>query len=68
MKKSYLGMPCRGKRKGVYGSYLLAVYNEDTEEFQTISKIGTGFSDDDLIKLSTQLNEFTIPEPKPFYK
>ena len=61
-------MHCRGKRKGVYGSYLLAVYNEETEEFQTISKIGTGFSDEELISLSNQLNAFTISAPKPFYK
>jgi DNA ligase-1 len=37
-----------GKRKGVYGSYLLAVYNADMEVYETICKIGTGFSDEVL--------------------
>ena len=59
---------CRGKRKGVYGSYLLAIYSEDTEEFQTISKIGTGFSEEQLISLSAHLNTFTIPSPPSYYK
>lgn len=39
-----------GKRKGLYGSYLLACYNEDLDCFETICKIGTGFSDDNLEK------------------
>ena len=33
-------------RKGLYGSYLLACYNDDLEIFETICKIGTGFSDE----------------------
>ena len=39
-----------GKRKGLYGSYLLAAYNSDMEVYETICKIGTGFSDEVLQK------------------
>jgi DNA ligase 1 len=38
----------RGKRTGAYGAFLLAAYDADNGEFQTVCKIGTGFSDEDL--------------------
>jgi DNA ligase-1 len=38
----------RGRRAGAYGAYLLAAYDEKTNSFPTITKIGTGFSDEDL--------------------
>ena len=57
----------RGKRTGVYGAYLLAVYDEDTEEFQSVCKIGTGFSDEDLKALAKNLDEHKIEEKSSQY-
>jgi DNA ligase-1 len=57
----------RGKRRGVYGAYLLAVWDDETEEFQTISKIGTGFSEEALEALSTGLAPYVIAGPRPYY-
>jgi DNA ligase-1 len=58
----------RGKRQGVYGAYLLAVYDEEGEEFQTISKIGTGFSEEALETLSSGLAPHVIAGPRPYYR
>jgi DNA ligase-1 len=32
----------------VYGAYLMACYDPDKDEFQSVCKVGTGFKDEDL--------------------
>jgi DNA ligase-1 len=49
------GLAGRGRRAGMYGALLLAVYDPAGERFQTICKCGTGFSDAELAGLPTRL-------------
>ncbi|WIA12628.1 hypothetical protein OEZ85_006285 [Tetradesmus obliquus] len=58
----------RGKRAGVFGAYLLAVYDDENEAYQTISKLGTGFSEEQLVQLADSLRPAIIPKPRSYYK
>jgi DNA ligase-1 len=49
------GLAGRGRRAGMYGALLLAVYDPAADRFQTICKCGTGFSDAELAGLPTRL-------------
>ncbi len=51
----------RGKRAGTYGALLLAAYNRETDIFETVTKLGTGFTDRDLKKLPEMLSLHIVP-------
>ncbi|GIL44509.1 hypothetical protein Vafri_1960 [Volvox africanus] len=58
----------KGKRTGVFGAYLLGIYDPDTETYQTISKLGTGFSEEHLQQLADAMRPHIVPQPRPYYK
>jgi len=57
----------KGKRTGRFGNFLLAIYNEDSEEYQTLCKIGTGFSDQQLEDCYNSLNEIKVDRKPQYY-
>ncbi|EQB77888.1 DNA ligase 1 [Camelus ferus] len=62
---AYLG---RGKRAGRYGGFLLASYDEESEELQAICKLGTGFSDEELEEHHQSLQALVLPAPRPYVR
>jgi len=47
----------KGKRAGVYGALLLAAYNEKDDVFESVTKCGTGFTDEVLEELPKKLGK-----------
>ncbi|MFX1318726.1 MAG: ATP-dependent DNA ligase [Promethearchaeota archaeon] len=45
----------RGKRGGTYGAILCAAYNHEEDIFQTLCKLGSGFTDKELADLPKKL-------------
>lgn len=50
----------RGKRAGAYGALLLAAYNPEKDVFETVTKCGTGFTDEDLGKLPQVMSKHKL--------
>ena len=55
----------RGKRAGSYGALLLAAYNQEKDTFETVTKCGTGFTDEDLEKLPSLMQNHLIKQKHP---
>jgi DNA ligase-1 len=51
-----------GRRKGTYGALLMATYNKVTDVFESICKLGTGFTDDVLFALPAKFQDHIVPD------
>ncbi|MGC9031522.1 MAG: ATP-dependent DNA ligase [Minisyncoccia bacterium] len=51
-----------GKRAGTFGSLLVAAFDQNKNKFYSFTKVGAGFTDDDLKNLPKILNPFKIPQ------
>ena len=56
---SYYG---RGRRKGSFGALLCAVLNEDEQRFETLTKVGTGFTEADAEEINRLISPHVVSE------
>jgi DNA ligase 1 len=55
----------RGRRVGKYGALLLAAYDANTDQFQSTTKVGTGFTDKSLAQFFQDLEKYVLPHRHP---
>ena len=55
----------RGKRGGTYGALLLAAYDPEEDEYETVTKCGTGFTDKDLANIPKMLEKHRLQHKSP---
>lgn len=55
----------KGRRAGVFGTFLLAAYDDKADVFRTTTKVGTGFSDEILGNLTKMLKEQRLADRSP---
>ena len=55
----------RGRRAGTYGALLMAAYNPEKDEFFSVTKLGSGFTDEALSRLPGLFEEYLIPHKHP---
>ncbi|OLS32029.1 MAG: DNA ligase [Candidatus Heimdallarchaeota archaeon AB_125] len=56
----------KGKRAGKYGAFLLGCYDKIEGVYQTFTKIGTGFTDEDLEFFFKELKPLVRDKPKEY--
>jgi len=59
------GFHGRGRRVGRYGSLLLASYDKENDVFRTVCKVGTGFTDEDLMRIYDLLQKHKMQHVHP---
>lgn len=58
----------KGKRTGVFGGFLLACYDPENDEYQSVCKIGTGFQDEVLESMTEKLGPTAVAQPPLYYR
>ena len=59
------GLYGKGKRAGYFGSYVLAARDGETGRFKTVSKCGSGYTDEDLKELTKLFKRIQLKKPHP---
>jgi DNA ligase 1 len=59
------GFAGRGRRAGRFGAYLLAVYDERKDRFESFCKVGSGFDDEQLKAMPDRLKSFEVADRPP---
>jgi DNA ligase 1 len=49
----------------MFGSFLLACYDESNEQLQTVTKMGGGIGDELMVKIFNEMKDMVIDKP-PF--
>ena len=52
----------------MYGSFLLACYNDESETYETVTMTGAGLTDENLEKFYNELKEYKIDKPMNYYR
>ena len=55
----------RGRRAGSYGALLMAVYNDKRDVFETLCKLGSGFTDEHLANLPKIMEPYLTRQKHP---
>lgn len=55
----------RGKRKNTFGALLCAALNKNNNQFETFTKVGTGFSDKDFDEIEDLLDKYEMDKQPP---
>jgi len=59
------GLYGKGKRAGFFGSYVLAARDEKSGKFKTVTKCGSGYTDEDLKELTKLFKKIQLEKPHP---
>jgi DNA ligase-1 len=53
----------KGRHKGTLSTLFTAIFNQETQKFEFFTRIGSGFSDQDIENLTKKLKELEIVKP-----